>query len=215
MGIFTTGGYLLQAVVDEKENRTMEIMATSIKPEYMMIGKIAGLVALGFVQLTIWIIGAVGILLFLKSRLPELEALSFPTETAVVAFLWFVPFYLLTASIWAGIGLMVTEVSEGQQALSVLSILTMSPLWLTVLFLQNPNSPLAVLFSMIPFTSPLTILLRRGGGTIPLWQMIASWIILLISAALSTYAVSRLLRLGMLRYGKRVTLREFAGSLRS
>jgi ABC-2 type transport system permease protein len=215
MGIFTTGGYLLQAVVDEKENRTMEIMATSIKPEHMMIGKILGLVALGLVQLTIWISGAVAIIIFLKSQIPELAALTFPAETAVIALLWFVPFYLLIASIWAAIGLMVTEVSEGQQALGIISILTMSPLWLVALFLQNPNSPLAIVFSLIPFTSPLSILIRRGGGAIPLWQLILSWIILILSAFIGVFAVSRLLRIGMLRYGKRVTLREFARQLRS
>ena len=215
LGIFTTGGYLLQAVVDEKENRTMEIMATSLKPEHMMIGKILGLVALGLVQLTIWIIGLVGVVLFLKSRIPELDALTFPMDTVVIALLWFIPFYLLIASLWAAIGLMVTEVSEGQQALSIISILTMSPLWLLGLFLENPNSPLAVVFSMIPFTSPLSILIRRGGGDIPFWQFGLSWTILIISAVLGVLAVSRLLRIGMLRYGKRVTMRELARQLRS
>ncbi len=215
LGIFTTGGYLLQAVVDEKENRTMEIMATSLKPEHMMIGKIVGLVALGLVQMTIWVAGLVGLVLFLKSRVPELDALSFPMETVVMALLWFVPFYLLTAALWAAIGLMVTEVSEGQQALSIISILTMSPLWLLALFLESPNSPLAIIFSMIPFTSPLSMLIRRAAGEIPFWQLGLSWAILIVSAVLGVLAVSRLLRIGMLRYGKRVTMREFARQLRS
>lgn len=215
MAIFTTGGYLLQAVVDEKENRTMEIMVTSIKPEYMMIGKILGLVALGLVQLTIWISGALGLILYFRSRIPELAALTFPTETAVIALLWFIPFYLLIASVWSAIGLMVTEVSEGQQALGILSLLTMSPLWFVVLFLESPNSPLAVVFSFIPFTAPLSILIRQGAGDIPFWQFGVSWAILITSAVLAILAVSRLLRFGMLRYGKRVTLREFASHLRS
>jgi ABC-2 type transport system permease protein len=208
MGIFTTGGYLLQAVVDEKENRTMEILATSMKPENLIIGKIIGLVALGFVQLFIWLAGAIVLIIFLQSRIPELTELSFPTDTALVALLWYLPFYLLIACIWTAIGISVTEVSEGQSALSIISLLTMSPLWLIVLFLQNPDSPLAVVFSLIPFTSPLTILIRRGTGLVPLWQMGLSWLILVVAAVIGMIAVGRLLRIGMLRYGQKVTFRE-------
>jgi ABC-2 type transport system permease protein len=208
MAIFTTGGYLLQAVVDEKENRTMEILATSMKPEYLMIGKIVGLVALGLVQLGIWAGGATLAILYFRTRVPELAELTFPVETAVLALLWFLPFYLVIASIWTAIGLMVTEVSEGQQAMGIMSLLTMSPLWLLAIFLENPNSPLSVAFTLIPFTSPLTILMRRVSGAIPTWQLALSWTLLILTAALGMFAVSRLLRIGMLRYGKRVTVRE-------
>lgn len=214
MAIFTTGGYLLQAVVDEKENRTMEILATSIKPSYLMIGKILGLVALGFVQLSIWAAGATAVFLYFRGRVPELASITFPTETAVLALLWFIPFYLVIASIWTAIGLMVTEVSEGQQAISVISLLTMSPLWLLAVFLENPDGPLAVIFSLIPFTAPLSILMRRAGGPIPTWQMALSWGLLALSAVAAMFAVSRMLRIGMLRYGKRVTVRELVRQVR-
>lgn len=214
MAIFTTGGYLLQAVVDEKENRTMEILATSVKPEYMMIGKIIGLVALGLVQLTIWAAGAAAIIFYFRGRVPELAELSFPTEMAVLALLWFLPFYLVIASLWTAIGLMVTEVSEGQQAMGIMSLLTMSPLWLLVVFIESPNSPLAVAFTLIPFTAPLTVLMRQVSNNVPFWQLALSWGILVLTAALGMLAVSRLLRIGMLRYGKRVTLRELAHQLR-
>jgi ABC-2 type transport system permease protein len=90
MAIFTTGGYLLQAVVDEKENRTMEILATSVRPSYLMIGKILGLVTLGFVQLSIWAAGATAVFLYFRGRVPELAALTFPTETAVLALVGFI-----------------------------------------------------------------------------------------------------------------------------
>ncbi|MFZ0548455.1 MAG: ABC transporter permease [Candidatus Promineifilaceae bacterium] len=215
MAIFTTGGYLLQAVVDEKENRTMEILATSVKPEYIMTGKIVGLVALGLVQLSIWAAGGAAIFFYFRSRVPEIASLSFPIETAVIALLWFIPFYLVIATIWTAIGLMVTEVSEGQQAMGIISMLTMSPLWLLALFIQNPGSPLAIAFTLIPFTAPLTILMRQASSIVPFWQMALSWTILLLTAALGLFAVSRLLRIGMLRYGKRVTLRELAQQLRS
>lgn len=214
MAIFTTGGYLIQAVVDEKENRTMEILATSIRPSYLMIGKILGLVTLGFVQLAIWGAGATAVFLYFRGRVPELEMITFPTETAVLALLWFIPFYLVIASIWTAIGLMVTEASEGQQAIGIISLLTMSPLWLLAVFLENPDGPLAVVFSMIPFTSPLSILMRRASGPIPSWQLAVSWVILALTAAAGMFAVSRLLRVGMLRYGKRVTMRELVRQVR-
>lgn len=214
MAVFTTGGYLLQAVVDEKENRTMEILVTSLKPSQLIIGKIVGLVTLGFVQLLIWAVGAVAVILYFRGRVPELAEVNFPTETALIALLWFIPFYFTISTIWTAIGLMVTEVSEGQQAISIISLLTVSPVWLLAVFIENPDGPLAVAFSLIPFTSPITILMRRASGTIPTWQLGLSWVILLLTAALALFAVSRLLRIGMLRYGKRVTLRELAGQLR-
>ncbi|MCI0395078.1 MAG: ABC transporter permease [Chloroflexi bacterium] len=210
MAIFTTAGYLLQAVVDEKENRTMEILATSLRPEWLMVGKIVGLVGVGLLQLTIWSLGLAAGFLYIRSRLPALPMPEIPLSLALITLLWFLPFYLMIAALWAAIGVSVTEASEGQQAAGILSLLTMAPLWFAFLFFESPNSPLAVTLSLVPFTSPLTVIVRWQAAGVPAWQLLLSWLLLAGTAGLAILLVGRLLRAGMLRYGQRLTLREVA-----
>ncbi len=210
MSIFTTAGYLLQAVVDEKENRTMEILVTSLSPGQLITGKIAGLVALGLVQTTVWTGSVVTLFLIARSRWDALQTIQLPTDILLVALIWFFPFYLMMACFMAAIGVSVTEVSEGQQASSIVTLLAAVPLWFGPALVSIPDSPLAVGLSLFPFSSPLTILIRWSLTDIPAWQLVASWLILAASAAFSLWLVGRLLRFGMLRYGQRLSLRDIA-----
>lgn len=214
MSIFTTAGYLLQAVVDEKENRTMEILVTSLSPGQLITGKITGLVALGLVQSTVWTGTVVAIFLLARSRWDALQTIELPTDVLLIALIWFVPFYLMMACFMAAIGVSVTEVSEGQQASSIVTLLAAVPLWFAPALITIPDSPLAVGLSLFPFSSPLTILMRWSLTDIPLWQLALSWLILAVTAAISLWLVGRLLRFGLLRYGQPLSLREVARALR-
>ncbi|MDX1665510.1 MAG: ABC transporter permease [Candidatus Promineifilaceae bacterium] len=214
MSIFTSAGYMLQSVVDEKENRTMEILVTSLRPEQLMTGKVLGLVALGLVQTAIWLLVLLALFLYARSRWEFLDALTLPPTLLFIAIAWFIPFYIMMASLMAAIGVSVTAVSEGQQAASVITLLTMVPFWLLAILLEAPLGPISVALSLIPFTAPLTMLVRWPLAEIPLWQMVASWLLLTTAALLSLWLVGRLLRVGMLRYGQRLSLREVRGALR-
>ena len=97
---------------------------------------------------------------------------------------------------------------------SIVSILSMFPLYFTWLIIENPNSTFTVILSLIPFSSPLTMLTRTQVTTVPIWQLLLSWLILAGTAVFALYLASRLLRLGMLRYGKKLTLREIRQQLR-
>jgi ABC-2 type transport system permease protein len=208
IGIFTSAGYLIQAVVDEKENRTMEILITSITPLQLVMGKIIGLVTLGLLQIGIWLLFALIGLTILASRIPDFPALSISPTMIFIAIAWFIPYYMIVASLMAAVGISVTEVSEGQQTVGIISMLSMSPLWLFALFLSAPNSPIAVAMTLNPFSSFLTILMRWGVTDIPIWQMVASWGILVGTAIFAIYLVSRVLRVGMLRYGQKLTFKD-------
>ncbi|RMG90759.1 MAG: ABC transporter permease [Chloroflexi bacterium] len=208
IAVFTTAGFLIQAVVDEKENRTMEILVTSAKPEQVLIGKIIGLVGLGFVQFAIWAIFATVGLLVARSQIPVMPELTITPVTAVVIIGWFIPFYIMIAALMTAIGITVTAASEGQQAASIISLLSMLPLYLTFIFLERPNSGIAILLSLIPFSSPLTMLARVQVTEVSPSFLLLSWLILVGSTALAVFLVGKLFRLGMLRYGQKITLRE-------
>ncbi|MFQ5436982.1 MAG: ABC transporter permease, partial [Anaerolineae bacterium] len=214
IAIFSTAGFLIQAIVDEKENRTMEILITSLKPEELMVGKILGLVGLGFVQIAIWGALIVTGLLIAKSQIPQFPEFSVPMETAVIAIAWFVPFYVMIAALMTAIGVTVTAVSEGQQAASIISLLSMAPLYLTFVIIERPNSALSQALSLIPFSSPLTMLARTQVTHVSLGMLLLSWVILAGSAAMALFMVSKLLHFGMLRYGQKMSLREVVRVLR-
>lgn len=208
IAVFSTSGLLLQAIVDEKENRTMEILVTSLTPEELMIGKVLGLVLLGFIQIGVWL-GLVFIgLAIARTNIAQFPTISISPAALFVAVAWFVPFYIMIASIISAIGISITSVSEGQQIVGITSILSMFPLYFVWLIIDSPNSTFSLVLSLIPFSAPLTILTRTQVATVPVWQMILSWLILAGTAGLTLYLNSRLLRFGMLRYGKKVSWRE-------
>ncbi|MCA9930686.1 MAG: ABC transporter permease [Anaerolineales bacterium] len=211
---FSTSGFLLQAVVDEKENRTMEILITSLKPAQLMAGKIAGLISLGLVQITVWLGLAIGGLMIARANIPQFPNIVIEPTIILVAVAWFVPFYVVTAALIAAIGVSITAVSEGQQMVGIISVLSMSPMFFLGLILANPDSPLSITLSLIPFSSPLTILARTQITTVPVWQYLLSWALLVGTAVLALYLVSQLLQLGQLRYGKKLAWREIVQAIR-
>jgi ABC-2 type transport system permease protein len=214
IAIFATSGLLLQAIVDEKENRTMEILITSLKPEQLMVGKVMGLVGLGFIQIIVWLtLVAVGVAIA-RANIPEFPSFSINPSAIVIAVAWFVPFYVMVAALISAIGVSITAVAEGQQMVSIVSILAMFPLYFTWLIIESPNSAFTLALSLIPFSSPLTMLTRTQMTAVPIWQLVLSWLILAGTAVFALYLASRLMRFGMLRYGKKLSWREIRQQLR-
>jgi ABC-2 type transport system permease protein len=208
-------GYFLQAITDEKENRTMEIAITSISPLQLIGGKSMGLIAVALTQITIWLTTIVITLMLAAQIFPELQGLELPWEILLVFIFFFVPTYALIGGIMTAIGGAVTELQEGQQISGILSLLFTFPLFLTAQVLADPNSSFLIFLSYWPTTSFLMITLRWGLTIIPIWQIILSWFILVFSGALIVWIASRIFRLGMLRYGKRLSLKAVIGAVRS
>jgi ABC-2 type transport system permease protein len=138
----TSSGYLMQAVVEEKENRTMEIMVTSVSPGQLMSGKIIADIAVGITQLVVWAIFLDLILLFSRSFIPFLSGIKVDAQTITILIAVMVPAFIMISGMMAAIGATVTEGSEGQQIMGLFTIPLWIPYILISVFIQNPNSPL-------------------------------------------------------------------------
>ncbi|MFN2164892.1 MAG: ABC transporter permease, partial [Anaerolineae bacterium] len=144
----------------------------------------------------------------------EVRAVEIPWGLLGIVLFWFVPSYALMAGLMISIGSTVTEMQQGQQIAGILNLLFVFPFFLTVMIFTSPNSPLMVLLTLFPTTSFLTVSMRWAVTAIPLWQLAASWILLVISAGVSIWAASRIFRVGMLRYGQRLELRGVLAAIR-
>lgn len=203
-----SGGYLLQAVVEEKESRTMEILATSVSPEQLMSGKILGDLLVGLTQLAIWIIFVVIALEFVPLFIPIGEIPKIEFSYLVLMGATLLPAFVMISAAMGAIGATATESREAQQIAGWFTIPIMIPLWFITSIMFNPNGPLAVGMSLFPLTAPIALPLRAMFTTVPVWQIILVIVVLVLLAVFSLWLSGRVFRLGMLRYGKRVRLRE-------
>jgi ABC-2 type transport system permease protein len=215
MAVMASGGYLLQAVTTEKENRTMELLITSLTPEQLVSGKAVGLMAVSLTQIGIWALAIVVGLVVGAQYFAPLRQARVPWGMLGIAVLYFLPSYALVAGIMIAIGSAVTETQQGQQIAGLINLLFFAPVFFLVLVIASPDNPLLVFLSLFPTTAFLTITMRWSLAVVPLWQMILSWVLLVASAAGSLWASARVLRAGMLRYGQRLELRAMFRALRT
>jgi ABC-2 type transport system permease protein len=208
VAINISGGYLLQAVVEEKENRTMEIVITSVSTDQLMAGKIMGNLSVGLTQLAIWLIAAVIGFAFFANLQSDAGSIEMIRSYLGILALTFLPAFVVVAALMATLGATATEAREAQQISGLFSLPIFMPLWFITAILEHPDSALAVGFSLFPLTAPLTLPLRVAISTVPTWQIGLSLAILVVAAVGSVWLASRAFRLGMLRYGKKLTLRE-------
>lgn len=216
MTIFVYGIATMQSVQEEKTTRVVELLVSSLRPTHLLWGKLIGVGAVGFTQLAVWLatglaVGAYGRaaaeLLWPGNRLPRIE-LPFLLIVFIAAF--FIAGYFLYASLYAAIGAMVSSTEESQQIATPLNLLLgFSPAMLGFV-LRSPNSSTAVGLSMIPFFSPVHMVLRMALQMPPLWQVLLSLAIILLTTSGIIWLSARVYRVGILMYGKRPSLRELA-----
>jgi ABC-2 type transport system permease protein len=206
--VMGSGSYMLQAVTEEKENRTIEILSTSIRPIELIGGKALGLMSVSLTQLGIWAATAAAGL-FIWSRFVDLfSGLTVPWSLLAVVALFFFPAYALIAAMMTAIGSAVTDTRQGQQIAGILNMLFTFPFFLMTLIMAKPNHPIAVVLTLFPTTSFITITLRWAATTVPLWQLLVSWVLVVSAAILSVWLAARIFRLGMLRYGQALSLKS-------
>ena len=206
--IITSGGYLLQALVEEKENRTIEIIVTSVSPSQLMIGKIMGDIAVGLTQLLVWS-GFLVIGYFLARGSVEWVAqIKVSAEYIFLLILVVIPTFITIAAIMAAIGSITTEMREAQQISGYFNLPLMAPYWFSYLLMTSPNGPLAMILSFFPLTAPVTLTMRAGFTQIPTWQLVINIAELFIMAALSLWLAGKAFRAGMLNYGKHLSIKE-------
>lgn len=212
LAVNTSGGYLLQAVVEEKENRTMEVVLTSISTDQFMAGKIFGNLSVGLTQLLFWLVMAGVAAMIALRTFPDLSDIGIGFSFFGLMALTFLPAFVMIAALMTMVGATATESREAQQIAGLFSLPIAIPFWFIAAIMENPNGPLAIGFSFFPFTAPMTLPLRSMLTNLPVWQIVFSVGLLIVAAAASIWLASRAFRLGMLRYGKKLTLAELLRS---
>ncbi len=206
--VMSSSGYMLQAVADEKENRTIEVLATSLSAGQLVTGKALGTMAIAITQLLVWGV-TVAIGLMVGARFWDvLGQAVVPWDFLLIVLLYFMPAYALIVGVMTAIGASVNETRQGQQIAGVINLIFTVPFFFTPLVFANPNNPILVVLTLFPSTAFLTVALRWPMTAIPLWQMALSWVLLVGTAAASVWAAARVMRAHMLRYGQRFSLRS-------
>jgi ABC-2 type transport system permease protein len=206
-------GYMLSVVAGEKENRTIEIMVTSVTAGQLIGGKTLGLLGAALTQLGVYVGALILGLVVATPYVAELQQLVVPWDYVAVIVLFFLATYTLVAAVMIAIGGAVTELQQGQQLAGLLNLAFLVPIFLLPVLLQDPGHPLIVFLTLFPTTSFLTVSLRWGLGTVPMWQIGASWLILVATASLMVWAAARIFRAGMLRYGQPLTFKSAVAAI--
>jgi ABC-2 type transport system permease protein len=208
--VLTTSGYMAESVAVEKENRTMEIVVSSISPRRLMAGKTLGAIAIAVLQLIVWsLFLAIGVwvggrslgIAWLQDVKPAWGDLA---GLIVVA----IPAYFFVSGLMTMIGAMMTSTNDAQQIGPLIFLVLLLPIYLMAPLSSNPNGTVALIFSFIPATSVMTIGLRSLFIQVPTWQIAVATITGTLGAALAVWGAGAALRLAMLRYGQRLRLRE-------
>ncbi|MGD8584094.1 MAG: ABC transporter permease [Chloroflexota bacterium] len=208
--IMTTSGYMTTVLADEKVNRTIEIVVTSISPGQMMAGKLLGALGIALLQLVVWTLFLVGAV-WVGGQvfdLSWLQNVDISWRDAAMIILVSLPAYFFMAALMTLLGSLVSDDMEAQQIGSLGFIIPMMPIYLLMVIIPEPNGLVALILSFFPATAILTLGVRSLLMVVPIWQVIVSMIISLVSALFLTWLAGRAFRLSMLRYGQRLRLSE-------
>lgn len=215
----TVSGYsaiVMHGVMEEKQSRIIELLATSAEPYDIMASKLIGVGLVGLTQYGIW--GVMIVLLrFVGSSALSVAGLSIPTipfSLVVYCAVFFLLGYFLIATLYLIIGAMASKPEDAEQVRRPLLLLNMIPLFVFWIILQNPASNLSVTISMIPFFAPTMMTMRIALGAVPAWQ-IGLCILIMIATILGAVLIaSKIYRMGLLLYGKKISLTEVGRWLR-
>ncbi len=213
LSIFTSSNFLLQGVVEEKENRVMEMLLSSVSHRELLTGKIFGLGAVGLTQIIIWQMIGIAILssgpvAFLLSK----TSISIPL--LIFASGYFILGYLVFACIMAGVGAVATTAREGQQMAGIFTLTGAVPLIISQFIIANPGAALTRALSYFPLTSPITMIMRLSAGEVQYYEVVLSLLILTASILVIIELSVRIFRASLLMYGKKPTAGEIMKYLR-
>ena len=234
MFVLMYGAMIMNSVIEEKTNRIVEVVVSSCRPFQLMLGKIIGVGLVGLTQMAIWIVllaivgtvagGAFGIgnvspdavspeALASAKDMGAIESivrqtLSINYTPIIVSFiLYFIGGYLLYSSLFAGLGSAVDQPSDSSQFMTPVMLIMIIALYAGIFCMENPSGPTAVWCSIIPFTSPVVMMVRLPFG-VPTWQLILSIVLLFGTALAITWIAARIYRRGILHYGKKASFAD-------
>jgi len=219
MFVLSYGAMVMQSVIEEKTNRIVELLVSSVKPFQLMMGKIIGVMLVGLSQLVLWAV-MLGVILAVVSEgfgvsvlSPEVKTMltaltNLPyVEIGVMFLLMFIGGYLLYASFFAATGASINEQEDSNQFVVPVTMITLFGLYAAMYSIENTDGPLAFWSSLFPLTSPIVMMVRIPFG-VPLWQEVLSVVLLYVTAFLMIWLGGKIYRVGILMYGKKPTMKE-------
>jgi len=234
MLIFAYGGMIMASVIEEKSSRIIEVIVSSVKPFYLISGKIVGTSFAGISQFIVWAILFYGSSFLISTTFGitstyennefiltaedsaisgfVLEMLSsffnLPLLNIFVAFIfYFIGGYLLYSSLFAAVGAAVDNQTDAQQFMLPITLIVIIALYVGIFTAENPDGIISVIFSMIPLTSPIVMMMRIPSG-VPIIDQIVSILILFLSVILIIWMAAKIYRIGILMYGKKPTYKD-------
>jgi ABC-2 type transport system permease protein len=212
LSIFITSGYLLQSVTEEKENRVVEILLSSIPALPLMAGKVLGLGAAGLTQVAIWVITALVALPLLNNQFQL--TISISPITLLLAVVFFALGYMSYGAIYAAVGALAPGAREAQQYASVFGVIAVIPIVLLPVFLSDPTAPVVIALCVLPLTAPAAMLAVLASSASVPWLLVAVSLVAQVAFVIvATVATSRIFRATLLLYGVRPSLRRIAGAM--
>lgn len=243
--IFLFGVQVMRGVIEEKTNRIIEVIISSVKPFELMMGKIVGIALVALTQVGLWVVLSFGIYTTLsvvfadeleassKAKIEQFESvnpevakafegsekaeiinkiqqnmatINFPVVLGCFLF-FFIGGYLLYGSLFAAVGSAVDNETDTQQFMLPITIPLILSIVLAQVVMENPDGTLAFWASIIPFTSPITMMVRVPFG-VDTWEIALSMILLVLTFIGSTWMAGKIYRTGILMYGKKPTFKE-------
>ncbi|MEZ4888893.1 MAG: ABC transporter permease [Chitinophagales bacterium] len=233
--IFMYGAMIMRSVMEEKTNRIVEIILSSVKPFKLMMGKILGVGAVGLTQYAIWIVLLV-IINFVMAFLVgdsinpnqvggaspqdmdaamemietlQMQFATLPIGLIIIGFLfYFITGYVFYAALYAGLASAINDESDAQTLTFPIAIPIIISIIILSGMLDSPNSSIAVWASIIPFSAPIIMPARLAFGMPPIWQLLISGVLMIAAALFAVWLAAKIYKVGILMRGKKVTFRE-------
>lgn len=237
LSLFLYGAQVMRGIIEEKSNRIIEVIISSVKPFQLMMGKIIGIGLVGITQFVLWIILSFGLIGIASNTLIDkaefqqemiqkapqgaemdnssilsevntaLDAVNIP-ELLISFFLFFIGGYMLYSALFAAVGSAVDSETEANQfTMPITTPLLLAYILSFGVLINNPHGPIATWLSFIPLTSPIAMLVRIPFG-VPTWQIAVSFILLVAGFIFTTWVAARIYRIGILMYGKKASFKE-------
>ena len=206
--VMSSGGYLLKALVEEKENRTIEIMLTSVPSREIMGGKIIGNLGVGLTQIAVWVLllGVVGF--FFRDRLGFLTDINLSGGYLLISVALMILSFIFSAALMATIGAAMTSSEESQGIIGLMVLPMMFPFYFLTVFLSYPNGILARVLSFFPLSAPLALSLRMAFSSVSALEIGLVFVVIVFFTLLMFWLAGVVFKRGMLRYSKRLSLKE-------
>lgn len=208
MLVMFASSYLLLSVSEEKENRMIEIVISSIKSRELIWGKILGQIAIVFTQLLVLISLAVLALIIFRPTLPfDLSLVDISIGQVIGGIFYLVTGFLIMASIMVGVGAAVPTYKDAQSFSSIFIILSILPIYFATMILAEPSGSVAMIASYFPLTSPMILLFRNSLGELSLIESVLSTVIVILYVYVCFWLAVKLFEFGSLEYNNRISLR--------